>query len=170
MIEENLFIIYLFALFVAAFKGRIKNPIDKTISSFSLTFKVKKQSSRIKDYLLIEELSNDPNRINFTYKKIIIGFIITLFLVAMTWILPSLHHPLLTIISVGCAIGSLPYSHSTVHLLDTVLEAEKLYKQKQQFGFKKYPSPAECLKKFRESSNKEILADLDTSVFLNRRE
>jgi len=170
MFEENLSIIYLFTLFLVAFEGKIKNPIDKIISFFSLTFKVKKQSSRILDILLIEELSNDPNRINFTYKKIIIGFIITLFLVAMTWILPSLHHPLLTLIGYICAIASFPYSNKTMHLLDTVLEAEKLYKQKQQFGFKKYPSPAECLRKFRESSNKEALADLDTSIFSNRRE
>ena len=168
MFEENLSIIYLFALFLVAFEGKVKNPIDKIISFFSLTFKVKKQSSRIEDQLRIEELSNDPNRINFTYKKVNIGLTVTLFLCAMAWVLPSLNYSILTLIGYGCAFASFYYSNKTIHLFDIALEAEKLYKQKQQVNFKRR-SALEGLERFKASANKEVLADLDTSIFSDRR-
>jgi|WetSurMetagenome_2_1015567.scaffolds.fasta_scaffold65325_1 hypothetical protein len=168
MFEENLSIIYLFMLFVIALEGKIKNPIDKIIGFFSLTFKVKKQSSRILDQLGIEELSNDPNRITFTYKKVNIVLSFTLFLVAMTWILAFSHNLILTLISYGCAFASFYFVNKTTHLLDIALEAEKLYKQKQQVGFKRR-SALEGFERFKASANKEALEDLDTSIFSERK-
>lgn len=169
MFEENLSVVYIFLLVISVIEGRIKNPVDKIIGFFSLTFKVKKQSSRIEDQLRIEELSNDQNQINFTYKKVNIMLSFTLFLIIVAWFLPP-YNFLYILISYCFAFSSFYFSNKTTHLFDIALEAEKLYKQKQQVGFKKYSSPAECLKKFRASSNKEVLADLDTSIFSNRRE